>query len=141
MHTYKPITQDDFKSAVATLTHDPYGTVYQPVATTDDGRTLHIVWGYEEGYDADPTLYQHRETDGTVYTICAKLAFNVSSLQADYNWDWYEPWFTTDDNAVYDTSSAVTRKDTTTDSRTAEFYNDDAAYIVELYNDGKLEVD
>lgn len=128
----KTITSQDIKNAIDTLKGNDAGTVYQEVGYTDDGQTLYIVFGYAEGYDKGEK-YQVQEGD-TLYTMCAKLAFNVSSLQCDYDIDWNMPWSANGD--IYDTDSSVDDDY----KAIAEYYNKEAKEIIDLMNKGELTV-
>lgn len=127
------IKANDFANAVKTLQQNHDGTVYQEVGTTDNGEKLYLVFGYQAGYDKGEA-YQVEEND-TVYTLCAKLAFNVDSLQCDYDGDWYMPY--NDNGDVYDTDSAITKDF----EGLAEYYNQESENIIAMMNDGKITIE
>lgn len=126
------ITSQDIQNAIATLQENTCGTVYQEVGYTQDGQTLYLVFGYSEGYDKGEK-YQVQEGD-TLYTLCAKLAFNVSSLQCDYDCDFYMPWSANGD--IYDTDSSVDGDF----QALADYYNKEAKTIIDLMNSGELAI-
>lgn len=84
------IKPKDFESAIETLLKNKDGTVYQKVATFDDGVDLYLVFGWDSGFDETPEAYQEKEGN-TWWTICAKLAVNTDDLQCDYDIDWRMP--------------------------------------------------
>lgn len=68
--------------------------------------------------------------NGTIYTLCAKLAFNNNDSQCDYDIDWTMAW--NDVGYIYDTDMAVTKDD-------SDWYNDSAERIIKECNNGELE--
>lgn len=102
----------EFKNAIDTML-DGYidGVSYIKLGDTDDGKTIAIVIGWQDGYGND----QDGQCDGekwqvkcgdVIFTLCAKVAINIDDLQCDYNFDWYMP--STKDGDIYDTDSALT---------------------------------
>ena len=65
------------------------GVVYFPIDKTDDGKTIALVLGWQDGYN-DGETYQTKMGDTTL-TLCGKIAVNIDDLQCDYGWDWYMP--------------------------------------------------
>lgn len=128
-----PITKNDIENAVKTLRDNNNGTVYQVVGYTQDGQGLYLVMGYQDGYEKGEK-YQTIEGE-KIYTLCGKLACNVSSLQCDYDVDWYMPWQSNGD--VYDTDTAITDDF----QSLADFYNQSAKEIIALMNKGDLVVE
>lgn len=127
------IKSQDFQNAIDALTKNGAGTIYQEVSRMNDGKTLYLVFGYEEGYEKGEK-YQVQE-EKTLWTLCAKLAFNVSSLQCDYDVDWYMPYNKCGD--IYDTNSALTDNF----KSLADYYNHEAKEITQLYNNGEINID
>lgn len=128
----KSIKSQDIKQAVNTLLENRDGTVYQEIGYTDDGLMLYLVLGYQEDYEKGED-FQVIEGD-TTFTICAKLAFNVSSLQCDYDVDWYMPY--DEKGNVYDTDSAITKDF----QALADYYNKEAKSIIEMMNNGEISI-
>lgn len=128
----KKITKKDFQDAIATLKNNPDGTVYQTVATLDDGRDLCLVFGWVDDYEAGDGKYQIKRGKG-IYTIAAKIAVNIDDLQADFEVDWYMPWNEMGD--VVDTCEAATG-----DEAQVDYYNAIAEDIAKNLNKGILEV-
>lgn len=127
------ITYQDFNMAIHHRLEDGVnGTTYQPIGKTDDGKILHMVWGWDTGYDKDDTLYQLQVGD-TLYTLCAKLAFNIDDLQCDYDVDWYMPY--TKDGDIWDTHQAIDKID-----YSIEWYNQQAQAILKAMNRGEITV-
>lgn len=65
------------------------GTSFIKVATLPDGRDLCLVFGQRSDYDKGEDYQENVE--GTIYTLCCKLAVNIDDLQCDYEMDWYMP--------------------------------------------------
>lgn len=79
------------------------GVVYFEVGKTDDGKTIALVLGWQDGYN-DGEAYQIKMGDTTL-TLCGKIAVNIDDLQCDYDFDWYMPYGDTGD--IYDTNMAL----------------------------------
>lgn len=62
-----------------------------------------------------------------VGTTLIKIAENVDDLQCDYDWDWSMP-IVADKDVVYDTESAILKKDYYLESDPEKFYNEFVAY-------------
>lgn len=135
------IKPKDFESAIETLLKNKDGTVYQKVATFDDGVDLYLVFGWDSGFDETPEAYQEKEGN-TWWTICAKLAVNTDDLQCDYDIDWRMPTYKGDDVVdVYDTERGVAKLEASGDKdylKLADYYNEEVKDIVSLYNKGEL---
>lgn len=127
------IKPKDFESAIETLLKNKDGTVYQKVATFDDGVDLYLVFGWDSGFDETPEAYQEKEGN-TWWTICAKLAINADDLQCDYNYDWRMP--EVDDNEVCNTEIGLAKNQDFV--YVADLFNSEAKEIVERYNKGEL---
>lgn len=122
------LTDKLFFKAVMARVGDTEGVTYAPVRHLKDGRDLCIVFGYTDGYDIDPSLYQQNGL-----TLCVKLAINIDDLQCDYDIDWFMPW--DKDGNVYDSELAVNRC-----VNDAKWLRDEANRIKRLYDKGILSV-
>lgn len=122
--------QSAWDKMLSSMLKDSNGCTWVDIETLEDGRKLALVMGYQTGYD-EGEEFQIKE-NGTVWTLCAKLAVNIDDLQCDYDVDWYMPY--TKDGDVYDTEMAVTSK---TD---LEWYKEQAKIIAKQLNEGTLEV-
>lgn len=102
----KKITLKDYENGIKTMLNNYIdGVVYFKLGETEDGKTIALVLGYEEGYDKGEA-YQATMGD-VVLTLCGKIAVNIDSLQCDYDFDWYMP--SNDKGDVYDTSTALSK--------------------------------
>lgn len=122
--------QSAWDKMLSTMLKDSEGCTWVDMETLEDGRKLVLVMGYQTGYD-EGEEFQIKD-NGTVLTLCAKLAVNIDDLQCDYDVDWYMPY--TKDGDVYDTEMAVNSK---TD---LEWYKEQAKIIAKQLNEGTLEV-
>lgn len=94
----------EFKNAIDTMLNGYIdGVSYIPLSKTDDGKTIAIVIGWQDGYD-DGEDYQVKVGTKT-YTLCGKIAINIDDLQCDYDFDWYMPSNKSGD--IYDTDTAL----------------------------------
>lgn len=125
------ITKEDYNKLVETALAHKDGVAWHTMGTLEDGRDLCLVMGYEEGYDRGEK-YQD-EIEGTIWTLCQKLAVNIDDLQCDYGMDWYMPWDKKSGD-VWDTDMAVS------DDSDVDWYNDQAKEIIKGLEDGTLEV-
>lgn len=125
------ITKEDYNNLVQNALAHKDGVVWHTMETLEDGRDLCLVMGYEEGYDKGEK-YQD-EIEGTIWTLCQKLAVNIDDLQCDYGMDWYMPW-DVKSGEVWDTDMSVK------DDTDVDWYNDQAKSIVEGLESGTLEV-
>lgn len=121
--------QEQYKRAIKNVLESD-GTAWVEMGETNDGKKLCLVVGWGEGYDEDATLYQQLEGN-TLWTLCGKLAFNVSALQCDYGWDWYMPY--AENGEVYDTDTAITGDEV------FEYWEDEAKDIIKRVNRGVLK--
>lgn len=95
----------EFKNAIDTMLNGYIdGVSYIPLSKTDDGKTIAIVIGWQDGYD-DGEKWQVKYGDNLIFTLCAKVAINIDDLQCDYNFDWYMPSNKSGD--IYDTDTAL----------------------------------
>lgn len=122
--------QSAWDKMLSSMLKDSEGCTWVDMETLKDGRKLALVMGYQTGYD-EGEEFQIKE-NGTVWTLCAKLAVNIDDLQCDYDVDWYMPY--AKDGDVYDTEMAVTSK---TD---LDWYREQAKIIAKQLNEGTLEV-
>lgn len=105
------VSVKQFKNAVDSMLNESYidGVSYITLDKTDDGKTIAIVIGWQDGYD-DGEKWQVKmpllNGEKLIFTLCAKVAINIDDLQCDYNFDWYMP--STKDGDIYDTDSALT---------------------------------
>lgn len=107
------------------------GVAWFHMGELPDGRELALVIGWSDGYDKDKNLIQE-EVGGTVYTICSKLAVNVSSLQCSYNVDWYMP--SDKDGNIWDTDTAVPL------DYDLDWYEKESKEMLEAFNKGEIDV-
>ena len=100
------ITLKDYEKGIKTMLNNYIdGVVYFELGKTDDGKTIALVLGYEDGYN-DGEDYQVKMGDTTL-TLCGKIAVNIDDLQCDYDFDWFMPWGENGD--VYDTNMALSK--------------------------------
>ena len=125
------ITKEEYNNLVQNALAHKDGVAWHTMETLEDGRDLCLVMGYEEGYDRGEK-YQD-EIEGTIWTLCQKLAVNIDDLQCDYGIDWYMPW-DVKSGEVWDTDMSVK------DDTDVDWYNDQAKSIVEGLESGTLEV-
>jgi hypothetical protein len=129
----KKITLKKFEQGISDM-RNAYvdGVVYFPLDKTEDGKTIALVLGYEEGYDKGET-YQAIMGD-VVLTLCGKIAVNVDDLQCDYDFDWYMPWG--DGGDIYDTNTALT------DDHKGDlnYFMGEAENIIKLMKEGVLTI-
>lgn len=124
-------TREDFKKAIEKMASgDIDGCMWLDMARLDDGRTLCLVLGWQDGYDVGEK-YQQKVGD-TLYTLCAKIAVNIDDLQCDYDVDWFMPW--NEDGDVIDTDMAI---DSDGDF---DWYEHEATNIADGLNKGSLKV-
>lgn len=103
----------EFKNAIDTMLNGYIdGVSYIKLGETDEGKTIAIVIGWQDGYgndrngQCDGEKWQVKYGDKLIFTLCAKVAINIDDLQCDYNFDWYMP--STKDGGIYDTDTALT---------------------------------
>lgn len=130
------LTTEQYKSCIKTAVENPDGTTYVSMGKLEDGRDLCLVFSYEEGYGRDTEHYHQIHENGTIYTLCAKLAVNVDDLQCDFSVDWRMPWdkITGD---VYDTCMAVHKGDEVEDTKV---YQNEATELFKVLKSGDYEV-
>ena len=64
----------EFKNAIDTMLNGYIdGVSYIPLSKTDDGKTIAIVIGWQDGYD-DGEKWQVKYGDDLIFTLCAKVA-------------------------------------------------------------------
>lgn len=122
------ISKEDFNKCIALAQKSLSGVVRHKMGETNDGDSLYLVFGWKDGYEGNEDF--QKEDAGVIYTLCAKLAFNIDDLQCDYDIDWVMPWDNKGD--VYDTDMAVSSGD-------VAWYNDSAEDIINKCNKGELE--
>ena len=126
------ITKKEFENAINEMVaNKDSGVWYCPLQTLENGQELCLVLGWEEGYDKGEKYQQ--EVDGTIYTLCGKVAVNIDDLQCDYDVDWYMPY--TEDGDVYDTNTAIV------DADDLDFFVGEAKAIAEMMNNGELKIE
>ena len=126
------ITRKEFENAINEMVaNKDSGVWYCPLQTLENGQELCLVLGWEEGYDKGEKYQQ--EVDGTIYTLCGKVAVNIDDLQCDYDVDWYMPY--TEDGDVYDTNTAIA------DADDLDFFVGEAKTIAEMMNNGELKIE
>ena len=127
------ITLKDYEKGISDM-RNAYvdGVVHFDLGKTDDGKTIALVLGYEDGYN-DGEDYQIKMGDTTL-TLCGKIAINIDDLQCDYDFDWYMPW--NKDGDVFDTSMALS-KDHTED---LEWFLSQAEEMINLLQKGVLTI-
>lgn len=126
------ITKKEFENAINEMVaNKDSGVWYCPLQTLENGQELCLVLGWEEGYDKGEKYQQ--EVDGTIYTLCGKVAVNIDDLQCDYDVDWYMPY--TEDGDVYDTNTAIV------DADDLGFFVGEAKTIAEMMNNGELKIE
>lgn len=131
MENITTITYQDFNRAIHNKHKSVDGVIYQEIGKNHRGDMLYLVFGYDEGYDKDENLYQVEE-NGIVYTLCAKLAYNIDDLQCDYDIDWYMPYLENGD--VIDTNQAVGKI-----HYGEEWYNSQAQLLLQAqYDDDEI---
>lgn len=109
------------------------GTAWVELGKADDGTTLCVVLGWQDGYDTESDNYQ-KIVNGKLYTLCGKLAYNCDDLQCDYDFDWYMPYAENGD--VYDTSMAISEQNTEKDFA---WWLTESKNIIAMMNSGKLK--
>lgn len=108
------------------------GVVYFPIDKTDDGKTIALVLGWQEGYNKGET-YQTTMGDTTL-TLCGKIAVNIDDLQCDYDFDWYMPWGENGD--VYDTNMALSENH----AEDLAWFLGEAEEVIKLMNENVLTI-
>ena len=122
----------NFDKVLARMVQDNNsGTWHQVLETTDDEREICLVVGWEDGYEKGEK-FQQDNGDGTVRTLCGKIAVNIDDLQCDYDVDWEMPHW--EDGEVYDTSMALVG------AEDLPFFEAEARAVALLINRGELEV-
>ena len=132
------ITKEQYNACVERAKKNPDAVVWHCMETLEDGRDLCLVFGYRDGYIKDNDMIQ-TEIEGTVYTLCCKLAVNIDDLQCDYDIDWNMPYqnVETETNPVgdiWDTEWSVG------DDSEVDYYNSSAKIMAEALNNGILAV-
>lgn len=110
---------------------DNDGVAWFNMGELDDGRELALVIGWGEGYEKEDGLIQ-KESCGTLYTICSKLAVNIDDLQCDYDMDWYMP--SDKDGNIWDTDTAVSK------DYDLNWYIDESKEMLEAFKKGEIKV-
>jgi hypothetical protein len=128
----KELTKKEIQDCIDFVWDSKEGTAYIEMGEIPDGRKLCLVFGWTEGYEKGED-YQDI-VNGTVYTLCCKLAVNIDDLQCDFDIDWYMPWGKKDGD-VWDTMMAVTK-----DYDDYEWYEKEAKEMLEAFEKGEIEV-
>ena len=133
------VSVKQFKNAVDSMLNESYidGVSYITLDKTDDGKTIAIVIGWQDGYD-DGEKWQVKmpllNGEKLIFTLCAKVAINIDDLQCDYDFDWYMP--STKDGDIYDTDSALTGDY----KRDLDSLLDQAKEMIKLMKEGVLTI-
>lgn len=118
---YDELNAKDYIKLVGQAKNNINGCVYREVGWTED-MPLYVVFGWCANYDPKDDVdieYIKRVVNDTEYTLCYKLAFNISGSRNDYGRDWIVPWWPENESDVYKVEQAA-------QLATAE---DEAAYI------------
>jgi len=127
------ITLKEFKNGIKQMTNNYIdGVVYYPLGKTDDGKTIALVLGYEDGYN-DGEDYQVKCGD-TLLTLCGKVAINIDDLQCDYDFDWYMP--SNKDGDIYDTNMALSKNH----AEDLTWFLSEAEEMIKLMDKGVLTI-
>ena len=114
-------TREDFKKAIEKMADGNIDScMWLDMARLDDGRTLCLVLGWQDGYDVGEK-YQQKVGD-TLYTLCAKIAVNIDDLQCDYDVDLIDTDMAIDSDGDFD------------------WYEHEATNIADGLNKGSLKV-
>lgn len=123
------LVAEDLKKMVREV-EQTEGVGWVEMGDLPDGRKLCFVVGWGEGYEKGDGEIQ-KEVCDRIFTVCGKLAVNVSDLQCDYDMDWYMP--SNKNGDVYDTDEAY-------DEENLSWWESEAEKIIELFKNGELQV-
>lgn len=70
--------QSAWDKMIQSMLEDSNGCTWVDMETLEDGRKLSLVMGYQKGYD-EGEEFQTKD-NGTVWTLCAKLAVNIDDF-------------------------------------------------------------
>lgn len=127
------ITLKDFEKGINDM-RNAYidGVVYFPLSKTNDGKTIALVLGWQDGYN-DGEAYQTKMGDITL-TLCGKIAINIDDLQCDYDFDWYMP--SNKDGDIYDTNMALSENH----AEDLAWFLGEAEEVIKLMDKGVLTI-
>lgn len=80
------------KSSVKELMNGSEAVYFYRLRVDEFGRDWCIVLGWNNGFDKTDTDTSYVCEEYPEYHICAKIAYNDSMLQSDYQFDWLQPW-------------------------------------------------